>query len=112
MDVKMAFLNGPLKEEVYVNQPEGFINPEFPDQVYRLKKAIYGLKQAPREWYDKLSSFLVEHGFTKGTDKAKIPRKWLKPGKLKHGNGRARKKPGGSYQSLGQLSVNLSQTTK
>ncbi|GKE42303.1 retrovirus-related pol polyprotein from transposon TNT 1-94, partial [Tanacetum coccineum] len=66
MDVKTAFLNGPLKEEVYVNQPEGFIDPEFPNHVYRLKKALYGLKQAPCAWYDKLSSFLIKHGFTKG----------------------------------------------
>ncbi|GJZ39438.1 retrovirus-related pol polyprotein from transposon TNT 1-94 [Tanacetum coccineum] len=66
MDFKMTFLNGPLKEEVYVSQPEGFINPEFLDHVYRLKKALYGLKQAPHAWYDKLSSFLIEHGFTKG----------------------------------------------
>ncbi|GJU80457.1 copia protein [Tanacetum coccineum] len=66
MDVKTDFLNGPLKEEVYVSQLEGFIEPEFPNHVYRLKKALYGLKQAPRAWYDKLSSFLIQHGFTKG----------------------------------------------
>nr|GEV62411.1 retrovirus-related Pol polyprotein from transposon TNT 1-94 [Tanacetum cinerariifolium] len=66
MDVKTTFLNGPLKEEVYASQPEGFIDPEFPNHVYKLKKASYGLKQSPRAWYDKLSSFLIEHGFTKG----------------------------------------------
>nr|GEW82317.1 retrovirus-related Pol polyprotein from transposon TNT 1-94 [Tanacetum cinerariifolium] len=67
MDVKTTFLNGPLKEKVYVSQPHGFVNPDFPDHVYRLKKALYGLKQAPQAWYDKLSSFLIEHHFTKGT---------------------------------------------
>ncbi|GJU19717.1 retrovirus-related pol polyprotein from transposon TNT 1-94 [Tanacetum coccineum] len=67
MDVKTAFLNGPLKEEVYVNQPEGFIDPHHPDKVYRLKKALYGLKQAPRAWYDELSNFLVSKGFSKGS---------------------------------------------
>nr|GFD50764.1 Gag-Pol polyprotein [Tanacetum cinerariifolium] len=51
MDVKTTFLYGPLKEEVYVNQPDGFIDPYHPDKVYRLKKALYGLKQAPRAWY-------------------------------------------------------------
>nr|GEW42417.1 retrovirus-related Pol polyprotein from transposon TNT 1-94 [Tanacetum cinerariifolium] len=66
MDVKTAFLNGPLKEEVYVNQPGRFIDLDFPDHVYRLKKALYGLKQAPRAWYDELSSFLIKHHFTKG----------------------------------------------
>ncbi|GJX96150.1 retrovirus-related pol polyprotein from transposon TNT 1-94 [Tanacetum coccineum] len=66
MDVKTAFLSGPLKEEVYVSQPYGFVDPDFPDHVYRLKKALYGLKQAPLAWYDKLSSFLIEHHFTKG----------------------------------------------
>nr|GFA45647.1 retrovirus-related Pol polyprotein from transposon TNT 1-94 [Tanacetum cinerariifolium] len=59
MDVKTAFLYGPLKKEVYVNQPDGFVDPYLPDKVYRLKKALYGLKQAPRAWYDELSNFLV-----------------------------------------------------
>ncbi|GKD70021.1 retrovirus-related pol polyprotein from transposon TNT 1-94 [Tanacetum coccineum] len=66
MDVKTAFLNGPLKEEVFVSQPNRFVDPDFPNHVYRLKKAMYGLKQAPRAWYDKLYSFLIEHHFTKG----------------------------------------------
>ncbi|GKD80495.1 retrovirus-related pol polyprotein from transposon TNT 1-94 [Tanacetum coccineum] len=65
MDVKTTFLYGPLKEEVYVNQPDGFVDPYHPDQVYRLKKALYGLKQAPRAWYDELSNFLVPKGFSK-----------------------------------------------
>nr|GEX60781.1 hypothetical protein [Tanacetum cinerariifolium] len=65
MDVKTAFLNGPLKEEVYVCQLDGFVDPSFPDHVHRLKKALYGLKQALRAWYDKLSSFLIEHHFAK-----------------------------------------------
>ncbi|GJV11468.1 retrovirus-related pol polyprotein from transposon TNT 1-94 [Tanacetum coccineum] len=66
MDVKTTFLNGPLKEEVYVSQPDGFIDLDFPNHVYRLKKTLYGLKQASRAWYDKVSSFLIEHHFTKG----------------------------------------------
>ncbi|GKA55049.1 retrovirus-related pol polyprotein from transposon TNT 1-94 [Tanacetum coccineum] len=66
MDVKTAFLNGELKEEVYVSQPEGFIDPAHPNHVYRLKKALYGLKQAPRAWYDTLSRFLLANGFSKG----------------------------------------------
>nr|GEX15050.1 hypothetical protein [Tanacetum cinerariifolium] len=65
MDVKTAFLYGPLKEEVYVNKPDGFVDPYHPDKVYRLKKALYGLKQAPRAWYDELSNFLVSKGFSK-----------------------------------------------
>nr|GEW21531.1 retrovirus-related Pol polyprotein from transposon TNT 1-94 [Tanacetum cinerariifolium] len=66
MDVKTAFLYGPLKEEVYVNQPDGFVDPYDPDKVYRLKKALYGLKQVPRAWYDELFNFLVSKGFSKG----------------------------------------------
>ncbi|GJS49017.1 retrovirus-related pol polyprotein from transposon TNT 1-94 [Tanacetum coccineum] len=68
MDVKMVFLNGLLKEEVFVRQPDGFVDPDFPNHVYRLKKALYGLKQAPRACYDKISSFLIEHDFTKVPD--------------------------------------------
>ncbi|GJZ23334.1 retrovirus-related pol polyprotein from transposon TNT 1-94 [Tanacetum coccineum] len=61
MDMKTAFLNGPLKEEVYVAQPDGFVDPDHPKKVYRLRKALYGLKQAPRAWYDELSKFLISH---------------------------------------------------
>ncbi|GJW92768.1 retrovirus-related pol polyprotein from transposon TNT 1-94 [Tanacetum coccineum] len=67
MDVKTTFLNGPLKEEVYVAQPKGFVDPNHPEKVYLLRKALYGLKQAPRAWYDELSNFLMSKGFTKGT---------------------------------------------
>nr|GEW18231.1 retrovirus-related Pol polyprotein from transposon TNT 1-94 [Tanacetum cinerariifolium] len=66
MDVKTAFPNGELKEEVYVSQLEGFIDPDHPTHVYRLKKALYGLKQAPRAWYDTLSWFLLDNNFSKG----------------------------------------------
>nr|GEW65448.1 retrovirus-related Pol polyprotein from transposon TNT 1-94 [Tanacetum cinerariifolium] len=67
MDVKTAFLHGSLKEDVYVCQPEGFIDADHPSHVYKLKKALYGLKQAPRAWYDELSTFLFQNGFSKGT---------------------------------------------
>ncbi|GJW03760.1 retrovirus-related pol polyprotein from transposon TNT 1-94 [Tanacetum coccineum] len=66
MDVKMACLNGELKEEVYIFQPEGFVDQDNPSHVYKLKKALYGLKQAPRAWYDMLSSFLISQHFSKG----------------------------------------------
>nr|GEX70067.1 retrovirus-related Pol polyprotein from transposon TNT 1-94 [Tanacetum cinerariifolium] len=62
MDVKLAFLYGPLKEEVYVNQPDGFVDQYHLDKVYRLKKPLYGLKQAPKAWYDELSNFLASKG--------------------------------------------------
>ncbi|GKA90238.1 retrovirus-related pol polyprotein from transposon TNT 1-94 [Tanacetum coccineum] len=67
MDVKIAFLNGKLNEEVYVCQPEGLVDPNHPTHVYRLKKALYGLKHAPRAWYDTLSRFLLDIKFSKGT---------------------------------------------
>nr|GFB12725.1 hypothetical protein [Tanacetum cinerariifolium] len=67
MDVKTAFLNGNLREEVYVSQSDGFVDPDNPTHVYKLKKALYGLKQAPRAWYDMLSSFLISQDFSKGS---------------------------------------------
>nr|GFA76174.1 copia protein [Tanacetum cinerariifolium] len=66
MDVKTAFLNGKLREEVYVSQPDGFMDSNNPNHVYKLKKALYGLKQALRVWYDMLSSFLLSQDFSKG----------------------------------------------
>nr|GEZ14725.1 hypothetical protein [Tanacetum cinerariifolium] len=67
MDVKTAFLNGILKEEVYVGQPLGFVSKQYPDHVYALDKALYGLKQTPRAWYDVLLQFLIDSGFQKGS---------------------------------------------
>ncbi|GJT57269.1 integrase, catalytic region, zinc finger, CCHC-type containing protein [Tanacetum coccineum] len=67
IDVKTAFLNGILKEVVYIGQPPGFVSNQYPDHVYALDKALYGLKQAPRAWYDVLSKFLIDSGFQKGS---------------------------------------------
>jgi hypothetical protein len=66
MDVKSAFLNGPIKEEVYVEQPSGFEDDGYLDHVYKLSKALYGLKQAPRAWYECLRDFLVSNAFKVG----------------------------------------------
>nr|GFB79656.1 hypothetical protein [Tanacetum cinerariifolium] len=77
MDVKTAFLNGILKEEVFVGQPLGFVSKQYPDHVYALDKALYGLKQAPRAWYDFLSQFLIESGFQK------VPTPMVEQAKLK-----------------------------
>ncbi|XP_070022817.1 uncharacterized protein [Nicotiana sylvestris] len=66
MNVKSAFLNGFIEEEIYVKQPPGFVDSKFLYHVYKLTKALYELKQAPRAWYDRLSSFLVDHGFIRG----------------------------------------------
>nr|GEW06016.1 retrovirus-related Pol polyprotein from transposon TNT 1-94 [Tanacetum cinerariifolium] len=67
MDVKTAFLHGSLKKDVYVCQPKGFIDADYPIHVYKLKKVLYGLKQASRAWYDELSTFLLQNKFSKGT---------------------------------------------
>jgi hypothetical protein len=66
MDMKSAFLNGSIKEEVYVEQPPDFEDNEYPSHVYKLSKALYGLKQAPRAWYECLRDFLVTNGFKVG----------------------------------------------
>ncbi|GJR36712.1 putative ribonuclease H-like domain-containing protein [Tanacetum coccineum] len=71
MDVKSAFLYGTIEEEVYVCQPPGFEDPQFPDKVYKVEKALYGLHQAPRAWYETLSTYLLKNRFRRGTiDKA------------------------------------------
>ncbi|GJY40597.1 retrovirus-related pol polyprotein from transposon TNT 1-94 [Tanacetum coccineum] len=66
MDVKSAFLYGKIEEEVYVCQPPGFEDPEFPDRVYKVEKALYGLHQAPKAWYETLSTYLSDNGFQRG----------------------------------------------
>ncbi|GJS69540.1 retrovirus-related pol polyprotein from transposon TNT 1-94 [Tanacetum coccineum] len=66
MDVKSAFLNGFINEEVYVSQPPGFIDFQKPNYVYKLKKALYGLKKAPKAWYDILKAFLIKHEYSMG----------------------------------------------
>nr|GFB66041.1 retrovirus-related Pol polyprotein from transposon TNT 1-94 [Tanacetum cinerariifolium] len=72
MDVKTAFLHGSLKKDVYVCQPEVFIDADHPSHVYKIMKALYGLKKAPRAWYDELSTFLLQNHFFKGTIDPKL----------------------------------------
>ncbi|GJT03158.1 retrovirus-related pol polyprotein from transposon TNT 1-94 [Tanacetum coccineum] len=74
MDVKIDFLNGPLKEKVYVAQPDGLVDPDHPEKVYHLRKALYGLKQASRAWYDELLNILMSKYFTKGIQIHQSPR--------------------------------------
>jgi hypothetical protein len=79
MDVKSAFLNGVIQEEVFARQPPGFENPKYPDRVYKLLKALYKLKQVPRAWYARLKTFLLEYGYVMGSvDKTLFT--------MKHGN--------------------------
>nr|GFC96611.1 retrovirus-related Pol polyprotein from transposon TNT 1-94 [Tanacetum cinerariifolium] len=75
MDVKTAFLHGSLKEDMYICQPEDFINADHPSHIYKLNKALYGLKQEPRAWYDELSTFLLHNYFFKYGLKQE-PRAW------------------------------------
>ncbi|CAL8151067.1 unnamed protein product [Prunus armeniaca] len=72
LDVKSAFLNGVLQEEVYINQPEGFVIKDKEDKVYRLHKALYGLKQAPRAWYGEIDSYFTQCGFKKSLSEATL----------------------------------------
>ncbi|GJT01397.1 retrovirus-related pol polyprotein from transposon TNT 1-94 [Tanacetum coccineum] len=62
MDIITDFLNSPLKEEVYVSQPDGFVDPDHPKKVYHIRKSLYELKQAPRAWYDKISTYMISKG--------------------------------------------------
>ncbi|KAI5318448.1 hypothetical protein L3X38_038156 [Prunus dulcis] len=72
LDVKSAFLNGVLKEEVYVDQPDGFVTTNYEDKVYKLKKALYGLKQAPRAWYKEINAYLISCGYVRSSSKATL----------------------------------------
>ena len=65
--MKTAFLHGNLEEEIYIQQPEGFVVPEKEDHVCRLKKSLYGLKQSPKQWYKRFDSFMVGHGYSKSS---------------------------------------------
>nr|GEV90428.1 retrovirus-related Pol polyprotein from transposon TNT 1-94 [Tanacetum cinerariifolium] len=67
IDVESAFLYGTIEEEVYVSQPSGFVDPEFPDRVYKVEKALYGLHYALSDWYETLSTYLLDNGFRRGT---------------------------------------------
>ena len=68
MDVKSSFLNGILEEKVYIEQPEGFVDKNNKDMVFKLHKALYGLKQDPRAWYERLHKYLVKIGFERTND--------------------------------------------
>ena len=72
MDVKCAFLNGILDEEVYIEQPEGFVDLDKRDMVCKLHKALYGLKQTPRAWYERLHNYLIQIGFQRTNDNSSL----------------------------------------
>ena len=72
LDVKSAFLNGFLQEEIYVEQPEGYVKEGEEDKVYLFKKALYGLKQAPRAWYNRIDEHLQNLGFAKSLSESTL----------------------------------------
>ena len=82
MDVKLAFLNGYLQEEVYVEQPQGYEVLGQEHKVYRMKKALYGLKQAPRAWYSRIDSYLIENGFHRSESEPTLYTKFDEQGKM------------------------------
>ena len=82
LDVKSAFLNGELKEEVYLVQPEDFVKKGQEHLVCRLRKALYGLKQAPRSWYENIDSFFLEHGFHRSLNDPNLYTKYNKQGQI------------------------------
>ena len=79
LDVKTAFLHGKLEEEIYMSQPEGFVEKGKEDHVCLLKKSLYGLKQAPRQWYLRFDEFMVTNDFSKSEFDSCVYYKWLKP---------------------------------
>jgi protein associated with RNAse G/E len=82
LDVKSAFLNGELKEEVYLTQPEGFVKSGQEHLIYKLKKALYGLKQTPRSWYEKIDSFFLQQGFMRSKSDPNMYTKFDEKGRV------------------------------
>ena len=72
LDIKSAFLNGKLEEEIYVEQPQGFVVDGEENKVYKLKKALYGLKQAPRAWYTQIDNYFIENGFIRSKSESTL----------------------------------------
>ncbi|GKD00248.1 putative ribonuclease H-like domain-containing protein [Tanacetum coccineum] len=103
MDVISAFLYGKIKEEVYLCQPLGFEDPDFPDRVYKVEKALYGLQQAPRAWYETLSTYLLDNGFQRGKINKALFIKGFKEGKLT----RPYSSKGTKMSSMGELTFFL-----
>ena len=80
MGIKSTFLNGTLEEEVYIEQPVGYVSPRQENKVYRLKKTLYGLKEASRAWYKKIDSYFVKYGFQRCPFEHTLYIKYVQPG--------------------------------